>query len=126
MVDMEEVRKKVLRGVYTGIGAVATGAVGNFLASEIDGSDIVVAGGEVAIGAAVSVGAEEVSGFNSSIPEEPLEFAGYGMQAVGWDEMAEALDIGIGGGSSQSRVVDVREATSETETTASQTATVVG
>lgn len=106
MVDMERVQQRVLRGLYAGAGAVASGAVGNFLANQLN-SDAQVGVGTVAAGAALSVGVDEVFSSPNSFPNDALEYAGYGMQAVGWDQVAEAMDISIGG-AAQSRTVNLR------------------
>lgn len=101
------VKQKLIRGLFTGAGAVASGAVGNYLAGQTD-KDLYVGAGEVAVGAAVSVGAEQYLGQQGATVSEAAEFAGYGMQAVGWDEIAESLNFQMGGATQTgARVIDV-------------------
>lgn len=126
-IDREKVVKRLIRGAFTGAGAVATGTVGNLIAGRVSGSDLIVAGGEIALGASASVFADELFSDVDSIPNEAVEHFGYGMQAVGWDEAFEALNLdNIGGGGGQGRVVDVRETSASASSPNGTAATHVG
>lgn len=107
-IDRDKVVKRLMRGAFTGAGAVVSGSVGNLIAGRVSGSDFVVSAGEIALGASLSVFADELVDDKDSIPNDAIEFFGYGMQAVGWDEAFEALELDNIGGGGQSRVVDVR------------------
>jgi len=115
-IDWEIVKAKLKRGAFTGAGAVVSGGIGNFLSGQLD-SNRAVAAGEVAAGAALSVGADYAFPERNSITNEAMEFAGYGVQAVGWDEMAESMDLGLGQ-QTGANVVSVR---SRAQDSASQT-----
>ena len=95
MVDMEVVTDRVLKGLFTGFGAVASGSIGNLLEGQT-GNGTLIGAGEVAIGAAVSVGVDQVFDSPDSIPNDAIEHVGYGIQAVGWDEIAESMNWGLG------------------------------
>lgn len=116
MVDMDVVKQRLLRGAYTGVGAVVSGSIGNVLSNQIN-NEMAVAVGEIAVGAGVSVGADEVFSERESIPNEFLEFAGYGVQAVGWDELAESANLGAMTDTTQTgaEVINVRSNASQAE-----------
>lgn len=114
-------KQRALRGLYTGVGAVLSGATGNFLSERID-SEVGVDVAQIVVGNVASIGVGGVSGPGQMLDEsgfvsEAIEFAGYGIQGAGWDELAEDMDLGLDVGGSQSeRVVDVTsEARAQTD-----------
>lgn len=107
-------KQRLLRGGYTAVGSVASGATGNFLSERID-DERAVDIAQVAVGGAVSIGAAGFTGPGEMLDEdsflsEAVEFAGYGIQASGWDELFEDMDLSLsasGGQEASQRVVDV-------------------
>jgi len=119
-IDWEIVKTKLKRGAYTGAGAVVSGGIGNFLGDQLD-SQRAVAAGEVAAGAAISVGADYAFPDRQSMTNEAMEFAGYGVQAVGWDELAESMNLGMGT-QTGANVVSVRSRAQDSATQTGQQA----
>jgi len=116
--------QRILRGGYTAIGAVASGSTGNWLHSQIPDNDIAVDLAQAAVGATLSIGVAGFTGPGEMMDEngvlsEAIEFAGYGIQAAGWDELFTDLELGLTTGGAQfgsDRVVDVRSRASRVRT----------
>lgn len=105
MVDTDKVKRRALRGIYTGAGAASSGALSNIIQDNITDSRPVVSGAHVALGNAISIGVDRALD-QGSMAHEAVEYAGYGVQAVGWDLAAEELGARFGSQTS-AHVIDV-------------------
>lgn len=103
---MDIVKERLIKGAYTGLGAVLSGAAGNTI-ENYTSSDKAVSAGLVAAGAAISVGSDEYLGRRNPMLSQAAEHAGYGMQAVGWDELAEQLNFKAMGQQTGANVINV-------------------
>lgn len=119
MVDMEVVRERLLKGAYVGVGSFASSFVGQAIEDNTPLGDIETAVAQAALGAGMSVGVDEVFDDPSSMPNDAVEFAGYGLQGAAWSQVAE--DLMAGGsqsGFTADRVVEVNaSADDESDTT---------
>lgn len=93
MVDMEVVMDRVLKGAYTGVGAILSGSIGNLLEQQTD-NGMAIGAGEVVLGGALSIGVDQVFDNPESLPNDAIEHIGYGIQSVGWDEIVESTAFG--------------------------------
>lgn len=112
-IDFDLVQERVLRGLYAGVGGVLSGAVGNFVSGQFPNTNMAVAAANIGVGAGASIGADMVFQDVDSVPNDLIEYAGYGMQAQGWDEVASSFNIGFDNAGDQ-QVVDVREVDTQT------------
>lgn len=105
MVDMEKVKERALRGAYVGAGSFAASFAGGFIEEFVPGGDIATGAGQVALGLGISVGVDEVFDNPDSMPNDAVEFMGYGVQGAGFANLGEFLQAGAQTG----RVVDVQQ-----------------
>lgn len=107
MVNMDVVKERLIRGAYVGLGSFASGFVGNKIAGQTD-NQTAIGMGQVIVGGALSVGSDEVFDSPRSVPNDMLEYVGYGIQGSGWDEVGESLELGFGDAAQTgARVIDV-------------------
>lgn len=110
MVNRENVMKKLKNGFFVGMGTFGSTFVGNFLDDQLPGGDIGVGVGQLAVGAGMSVAADEFIDNRSSIPNDVVEFSGYGVQGAAWAELADAVTSGqTSGGVTEVEVSDVSD-----------------
>lgn len=91
MVDMENVTQKLRNGLFVGLGTFGSTFVGNAMDGFMPGGDLGTAAGQLAAGAGISVAADEYIEDRSSVPNDVVEYAGYGVQGAAWAEMADAV-----------------------------------
>lgn len=91
MVDYDVVKERLMRGAFVGAGSFVSSTAGGLIEEHGGVGDLGAAAGQVVLGAGVSVGADEVFEEPESIPNEFLEFAGYGIQGAGFANLGEAL-----------------------------------
>lgn len=92
-----------MRGAFVGAGSFASSFAGSFIEQYAPGGDIATGAGQVALGLGVSVGVDEVFDNPESVPNEAIEFVGYGVQGAGFANLGESLQTGAQTG----RVVNV-------------------
>jgi hypothetical protein len=119
MVDMESVMSKLRNGLFVGLGTFGSTFVGNAMDGFMPGGDLGTAAGQLAAGAGISVAADEYIEDRSSVPNDVVEYAGYGVQGAAWAEMADAFTSDTT--SAGVTEVDVREI-SRTSRTSNNTA----
>lgn len=119
MVDMEKVKERLMRGAFVGAGSFASAFAGSFIEQYAPGGDLTTGAGQVALGLGISVGVDEVFTQPESMPNEAVEFVGYGVQGSGFANLGEALRPG----SQTGRVVNVsRRQPSQASSNASEQA----
>lgn len=117
MVDMDNVMTKLRRGMFVGLGTFGSTFVGNAVADFTPGGDLGTAAGELATGAGVSVAADEFVPEDGAIPNDAVEFAGYGIQGAAWAELADAVQADSTSGSvTEVDVTEVRRSSAPTPT----------
>jgi len=105
MVNMEKVKERLMRGAFVGAGSFASSFAGGFIEQYAPGGDITTGAGQVALGLGISVGVDEVFTSPDSVPNEAVEFVGYGIQGAGFSNLGESLQAGAQTG----RVVSVQQ-----------------
>lgn len=115
--DMELVKDRLMKGAFVGIGSFVSTFAENAIEKHLFDSDIAVGVAQLGVGAGVSLGADMVFDQPDAVPNNAVEFAGYGIQGSAWSNLADSLQTGAPMGSG--RTVTVRQASSggETETT---------
>lgn len=93
-----------MRGAFVGAGSFASSFAGGFIEQYAPGGDITTGAGQVAIGLGISVGVDEVFDRPDSVPNEAVEFVGYGVQGAGFANLGESIQTGAQTG----RVVNVQ------------------
>lgn len=116
MVDMDNVLAKLRRGMFTGVGAFASTIVGDQIEQRFGLSNVGVSAATLAVGVGTSVAADEFIDRRSSIPNDVVEFAGYGMQGSAWAELADEISSGSAP-QTGARVVNVTANASEQSST---------
>jgi len=109
MVNMEKVKERLMRGAFVGAGSFASSFAGGFIEQYAPGGDITTGAGQVALGLGISVGVDEVFTSPNSVPNEAVEFVGYGIQGAGFSNLGESLQAGAQTG----RVVNVKQSGSQ-------------
>lgn len=104
MVNMRVVRQRLMRGLFVGIGAFGSSFVGSFVEGQLGTGDVGTSAAQVAVGLGVSVGSDEVFGNTDALPNDFMEFAGYGVQGAGWSNLGTAVQTGANTGASTVRV----------------------
>lgn len=121
MVDFDVVRERLLRGAYVGAGSFASGFVGSMIESNLGTGNLGTAAGQVAIGAALSVGVDEVvPPRQNQMLNDVGEFVGYGIQGAGFANLGSALSAGQLGGSSSVEIVSSGSSSSSSSSRTSQ------
>lgn len=92
-----------MRGAFVGVGSFASSFAGGFIEQYAPGGDITTGAGQVALGLGISVGVDEVFSSPNSVPNEAVEFVGYGVQGAGFSNLGEHFTAGAQTG----RVVNV-------------------
>lgn len=101
MVNTEMVKRKLAKGLTTGVGVFASTFVGNVMENRLPFSGTGVGVGQMALGAGIAVGSErlgEVAGARAGQPqglmELGIEHIGYGIHGAGFAELADELQTG--------------------------------
>lgn len=123
MVDYEVVKERLMRGAFVGAGSFVSSTAGGLIEEHLNLGDMGTAAGQVVVGAGVSVGADEVFEEPESIPNEFLEFAGYGIQGAGFANLGEALAAQTGASPSSGEVVKISTDSGSSSQTGSESRT---
>jgi len=91
MVDTEKVFERLKRGAYAGAGAFSAGLVKGELSERTDLGEFGLGGAQVAGGLALSVSTDMVFTDLDSVPNDVVEFAGYGMEAAGFADLGSEI-----------------------------------
>jgi len=101
MVDTEMVKRKLAKGLTTGVGVFASTFVGNVMENRLPFGGTGVGVGQMALGAGIAVGSErlgELAGQRAGQPaglmEIGIEHVGYGIHGAGFAELADELQTG--------------------------------
>lgn len=123
MVDTEMVKRKLAKGLTTGVGVFASSYVGNTIESQFDLSGNGIAATQLALGAGLAVGSERLGGLagqrtgaDDSLLEIGIEHVGYGIHGAGFAELADNVQTG----QSADRVVAVRARADDANNTSEQ------
>lgn len=99
MVDMEVVKERLLKGAYVGVGSFGSNFLASFVEERSDVSDIGTSLAQVGTGLSASVAVDQVFDNPESIPNDLVEYAGYGVQGAGWADLADyAIEMDRQGG----------------------------
>lgn len=113
---------KLAKGLTTGAGVFASTLVGDLIDDAVPGGDVGTAFGQMAVGAGVAVGAENISGralnesnfeINSALIETGVEHFGYGIHGAGFAELADQVQTGAHTGN---RMVSVSARSDDAQT----------
>lgn len=101
MVNTEMVKRKLAKGLTTGVGVFASTFVGNVMENRLPFGGTGVGVGQMALGAGIAVGSErlgELAGQRAGQPaglmEIGIEHVGYGIHGAGFAELADELQTG--------------------------------
>lgn len=124
MVDTELIIERLKRGGLAGVGAFAAGLAKGELQERTDLGEYGLGGAQVVGGVALSTGADAITDRTDSIPNDALEFGGYGMQAAGFADIGSEIANSTQTGArptSGNDVVEIRaDASSETAQSAEE------
>jgi hypothetical protein len=107
MVDMEVVKNRVMRGAFVGGGSFLASTAGGLMEEHLGLGDIGTSAGQVVAGAGVSIGVDQVFQDPESLPNEAVEFIGYGVEGAGFANLGEALTTDGTGARSDGEVVRI-------------------
>lgn len=111
MVDTEKVKDRVLKGAYTGAGAFVASFARERIQTQFQWGDTGTNAGVLLLGLATSVGADEFIDDVDSVPNDLVEYGGYGIQADAFSNMGHNLSADIGDSTAASadsdRVIEV-------------------
>lgn len=96
MVDMEVVKNRVMRGAFVGAGSFLASTAGGLMEEHLNFGDLGTSAGQVVAGAGISIGVDQVFTDPDSVPNEAVEFVGYGIEGAGFANLGEALSAQTG------------------------------
>jgi len=116
MVDTEMIMERLKRGAMAGGGAFAAGLVKGELQERTSLGEFGLAGTEIAGGVALSTTSNMVAQRRDSIPNDLLEYGGYGMQAAGFADIGSEVANSTQTGASRmsNDVVEIQADASQT------------
>jgi hypothetical protein len=101
MVNTEMVKRKLAKGITTGIGVFGSTLVGNVMEEQLPIQGNQVGVGQMALGAGIAVGSERLgsvlgqrAGQPEGLVEIGVEHIGYGIHGAGFAEVADNLQTG--------------------------------
>lgn len=94
MVNTDNAMEKLKNGLFVGLGVFSSQFIGDKMAETMPGGQVAVGAGQLAVGAGVSVAADEMISDRSSVPNDVVEHAGYGIQGAAWAELADTMSSG--------------------------------
>lgn len=101
MVNTEMVKRKLAKGLTTGVGVFASTFVGNVMEDRLPLGGTGVGVGQMALGAGIAVGSERLgaiagqrAGQPQGLMEIGIEHVGYGIHGAGFAELADELQTG--------------------------------
>jgi hypothetical protein len=100
MVNFDRIKDRLLKGVYVGVGAFSASFVENLIEDNLGTGDIATAGIQMGVGLGASVGVGMVFDDPDSLPNDLVEFAGYGVQGAAFSNLAGAIQTGQSVGNS--------------------------
>lgn len=104
MVDMNVVRERLAKGAYVGAGAFGASFVEALIEDNAPVGDFGTAFGQLAVGLGISVGSDEIFTAPQSVPNDLVEYAGYGVQGAAWSNLATSVQTGEAMGSDMVRI----------------------
>lgn len=104
MVDFDVVRERLLKGAYVGVGSFVSSYTATTIEEQLGLGDIGASAGQVVTGLGISVGVDEVFDDPNSMPNDAVEYAGYGIQGAGFSNLAESIRAGSNTGADVVRV----------------------
>jgi hypothetical protein len=116
--NTQVIKERLLRGAYAGAGAFAAGLVEGQIESNLPVGDLGTAAGQAALGLGMSVGVDMVFDNPQAMPNDAIEYAGYGMQAAGFANIARGVQTGAYGGSDTVHVSATRQSGQQATTSA--------
>jgi|APHM01.1.fsa_nt_gi hypothetical protein len=114
--NMEMVKRKLAKGLTTGVGVFASTYTGDLIENNSNLGNLGIAGTQMALGAGVAVASERLgdelntrTGAEQGLAEVGVEHIGYGIHGAGFAEAAESLNAQQSGamGRNPDRVVSV-------------------
>jgi hypothetical protein len=94
MVNTRKLKERAMKGLYVGVGAFGAGFVENLVEDNLGTGNLATSAVQLGIGVGASVGVDMVFDNPRSLPNEAVEFAGYGVQGAAWSNMAEVVQTG--------------------------------
>lgn len=94
MVNMRKVRERLMRGVYVGVGSFAASTAEGLIEENLGTGDMATAAAQATLGLGISVGADTVFSTPSSLPNDFVEYAGYGMQGAAFANLGRSFQTG--------------------------------
>jgi hypothetical protein len=104
MVNMDVVQDRLLKGAFVGLGSFAGSLVEPVIEDNLPGGSMATTVAQGALGAGLSIGVDQVFDNPRSLPNDAVEFVGYGMQGNAWSNLAETVQTGQLAGSQTVRV----------------------
>jgi len=83
-----------MRGVYVGVGSFAASTAEGLIEENLGTGDVATSLAQAGLGLGLSVGADTVFSSPSSLPNDAVEFAGYGMQGAGFSNLGRSFQTG--------------------------------
>jgi len=124
MVNTEMVKRKLAKGLTTGVGVFASTFVGNLMEDNLPLGGTGVGVGQMALGAGIAVGSERLGGAlgqrtggRDSLMEVGVEHIGYGIHGAGFAELADEMQTGA----QSERMVNVRARRDNANTSTART-----
>lgn len=94
----QQIKMKLAKGITTGVGVFASSFVGETIQDQFGLGNVGVGLGQMAIGAGVAVGSEQLggmigqrAGFGQGLLETGVEHVGYGIHGAGFAQLADEL-----------------------------------
>jgi len=101
MVNFDMVKRKLAKGLTTGVGVFASSFVGNTIEDLAPFGGTGVAAAQMTLGAGVAVGSEKLgeqvsgrTGAQQGLVELGVEHIGYGIHGAGFAELADTMQTG--------------------------------
>jgi hypothetical protein len=94
MVNTRRVKERLMRGVYVGVGSFAASTAEGLIEENLGTGDVATSLAQAGLGLGLSVGADTVFSSPSSLPNDAVEFAGYGMQGAGFSNLGRSFQTG--------------------------------
>lgn len=94
MVDLTVIRERLMKGAFVGVGSFLSSFTATLIEDKLGLGDVGAAGGQVVTGLAVSAGVDQVFTNPDSMPNDAVEFVGYGIQGAGFSNLAESIQTG--------------------------------
>lgn len=80
--------------MYVGVGSFAASTAEGVIEEQFDTGDVATSLAQAGLGLGVSVGADTVFSSPDSVPNDFVEFAGYGMQGAAFSNLGRSIQSG--------------------------------